>query len=216
MCRSRATGSYGACDDCLHRLDPRARTRIVGRVELLWLGRYEGALSGAVQAVKFSGHRALAAELGSRIGRSVRAAGWPVARVVPVPLHRLRRWSRGYDQAAVLAHAAASALGVPAWSGVRRVRRTARQARRSGPMQRSRNVAGAFVAARVPPLPLLLVDDVWTTGATATACRAALLEAGAREVRIAVVARAGSELSAYPLSSAAVIPPSSPPTRTWG
>ncbi|MDR9391159.1 MAG: hypothetical protein RI554_03935, partial [Trueperaceae bacterium] len=104
-------------------------------------------------------------------------------------LHPRRRRARGYDQADRLASAVATALARPRWRGLRRIRATERQARTRG-AARDANVAGAFAAARLPPLPLLLIDDVWTTGATARAARDALLAAGAREVRVAVVARA--------------------------
>jgi ComF family protein len=189
LCERRAAGSAGACPACLAalRLEP-GRASDMG-VEVAWLGPYDGALLRAVRALKFAGRRSLGGTLGRRLGAEIAALGWPVGRVAAVPLHRRRRARRGYDQARVLAGAVARRLDAPEWR-LRRLRPTARQARRAG-RRRAENVDGAFASRAIAPVPVLLVDDVWTTGATARACRRALLEAGAREVRVAVLARAG-------------------------
>jgi predicted amidophosphoribosyltransferase len=215
LCEARPAGRSGACPSCLDALPSDAARDRPGEVPLLWLGGYDGALRRAVRAVKYGGRRRLGATLGRRLAASVAAAGWPVGRVAAVPLHPARRRRRGYDQARVLARAVAAGLGVPPAAGVRRLRATRRQARLHGP-RREANVAGAFAADRLAPVPVLLVDDVWTTGATARACRAALLDAGAREVRVAVVARADAPGAAHQRSSATVSPPTRAPTSTWG
>ena len=215
LCGRTASGRQGACPSCLAKLAaPPGRARLDG-VDLLWLGPYEGPWLRAVRAVKFGGRRSLARVLGRRLGAHARRAGWRVGRVAAVPLHRARRIRRGYDQAWLLAAAAATELDAPAWAGLRRIRPTARQARGDATARRA-NVAGAFACRRLPPVPVLLVDDVWTTGATARACRDALLRAGARDVRVAVVARAGRDAVGQPLSTTAVSAPSKPPMRTWG
>jgi ComF family protein len=213
LCDARPGGRTGACQNCLDRLASRPSRERVGEVDLLWLGDYDGDLRRAVQAVKYGGRRRLGATLGARLGDAVLAAAWPVGRVAAVPLHPARRRRRGYDQARAVARAAAARIGAPQVRGLRRVRATRRQARLHG-RQRDANVEGAFAAARLAPVPVLLVDDVWTTGATARACRAALLVAGARAVRVAVVARAAAPGRAYQGNAATVRPPSSAPTRT--
>jgi len=107
--------------------------------------------------------------------------------LVPVPLHGRRLRERGFDQAGRLARAAARAAGLPvAWGLVRRVRATPVQSG-LGPAARRRNVRGAFALARAGPLPwrsVALVDDVLTTGATATELVRLLRRAGAREVAV--------------------------------
>ena len=131
-------------------------------------------------------------------------AGWMVrvggpliaeaALIVPVPLHRRRLWWRRYNQSMLLARSLAEATGKPVASDVlRRVRATAQQIGLS-PAEREANVRGAF---QVPPARkaavarrrVMLVDDVYTTGATAKAATRALLRAGAASVDVMVFAR---------------------------
>jgi ComF family protein len=113
--------------------------------------------------------------------------------VVPVPLHWRRRLARGYNQSEALARAVADRLGLPCRpSLLRRVRHTPQQTQQS-PAGRRDNVRGAF-AARLGRAfagkSILLVDDVMTTGSTASEAARALREDGAARVVVAVLARA--------------------------
>ena len=104
--------------------------------------------------------------------------------VAPVPLHRFRLFARRFNQSALLAQAIARESGVAvAVDLLARMRNTPSQAKLS-PVQRSRNVRGAFNVRpkwqdRVPGLNILLVDDVMTTGATVDECSKILLAEGA-------------------------------------
>ncbi len=97
--------------------------------------------------------------------------------VVPVPLHRMRRWRRGYNQAEVIAKAVAGELGVRVEASlIKRVRSTRTQTRLQR-SQRYANVKSAFTAdcsTLGKCRHLLLTDDVFTTGATLCACERAL------------------------------------------
>jgi len=111
--------------------------------------------------------------------------------VVPVPLHWRKRWSRGFNQAELLAREAARTRGTPVLRALRRKKPTATQAGLASAGRR-RNVAGAFVlrsAADVRGKRILLVDDVMTTGATANACANVLKRGGAKSVSLATLAR---------------------------
>lgn len=118
----------------------------------------------------------------------------PAALIVPCPLHPLRLLERRYNQAAMLAQGFARlAGGELAADALRRVKRTPPQKSLSAEARR-RNVAGAFAAregaaARIAGRPVILIDDVLTTGATLSACARALKKAGAARVDALVLAR---------------------------
>ncbi len=114
--------------------------------------------------------------------------------VVPVPLHWTRKWKRGYNQAEVIAGAVAEALGAPMRTDLlRRRKRTTTQTRMEVEDKR-KNVAEAFVstpsladiAAQDSIRHLLLIDDVFTTGATLHACFVALRTVLPASVRISI------------------------------
>ena len=114
--------------------------------------------------------------------------------LVPVPLHPFRLLSRRYNQAAELARPLASLRGkafLP--DALQRIRRTPRQAKSAA--ERRANLRNAFAVTasgrkRIDGRRVVLIDDVLTSGATASACAQVLLDAGALSVDIAVLARA--------------------------
>jgi ComF family protein len=162
--------------------------------------RFGGAIADALRRLKFSSRthvaRTIAPLVAPYLAAVCRLAEIDV--VVPVPLHWWRRTRRGFDQAALLAGAAARVD-----PGIARIRHPLRRARRTAPQTglaaaaRAANVAGAFT---VPPRARRLVagrrvvvfDDVVTTGATMAAAARALRAAGAAEVLGFAIARAES------------------------
>jgi competence protein ComFC len=107
---------------------------------------------------------------------------------VPVPLHRARLRKRGFNQAALLARGLAGQINTPVSDTLKVVRSTRDQVELSA-AERRRNVAGAFSAEARVRGRLLLVGDVFTTGATTSDCAAALLDAGDAEVHAVTLCR---------------------------
>jgi ComF family protein len=179
---------------CTHCPDPMPRFD-----RLVRLGSYERPLADVIRRHKFrSAHGAtgyLAGLLAQRITAEpalVAAAG--VELIQPVPLHWRRQWRRGYNQSALVAAALAKKLGLPQGDELIRLRHTRPQAHLSR-QSRLENVRNAFaVPARrrrwIDGRHILLVDDVTTTGATASEAARALLAAGARRISLAVLAKA--------------------------
>jgi ComF family protein len=185
-------------------------------VKAVSFGAYQGHLRSLIHLLKYDGMQPLAHRLGGLLARSLNAFaddfGEPRRMlVVPVPMHRAKQRRRGFNHAALLAQAAISKLGRGhprsdlrsdllwdlrlAVDVLERVKPTESQAGLTAG-QRRRNLRGAFVArqpAQLAGSDVLLVDDVYTTGATARACSRVLIAAGAASVRVATVARAQRE-----------------------
>jgi competence protein ComFC len=101
--------------------------------------------------------------------------------VVPVPLHRSRLRKRGFNQAELLARGVAEKMKATVSDTLEVVRSTRDQVELSA-AQRRANVVGAYSATEPMRGKILLVDDVFTTGATMSGCAAQLVRAGAQEV----------------------------------
>ncbi len=112
--------------------------------------------------------------------------------VVPVPLHRRRLWTRGYNQALLIAAGLSRLSDVPVARHVLRRTRPTPPLKGMNGRKRAQAVRGAFVVAdpaRIAGHSVVLVDDVHTSGATVAACTKVLLAAGARRVTILCWAR---------------------------
>ena len=122
----------------------------------------------------------------------VRSLGWPIDMLIPVPLGNKRLKERGYNQVALVARPLAYQLGLRYEPGALVKARETRSQVGLSISQRSENVQDAYQADSqfVKGKSILIMDDVATTGSTISACTAALLSAGAREVYVLTIARA--------------------------
>lgn len=147
-----------------------------------------------VHRVKYNDRPDLALVMAAAMHRAGRALTAECALIVPVPLYRWRLWQRRFNQSALLAGQLSKLSGVAYDPFVlERVRPTRRQVGLSA-TQREENVRGAFrvpeaARGRIASQPVLLVDDVYTSGATAKAATRALLRGGAASVDVLTFAR---------------------------
>lgn len=144
--------------------------------------RYEGVGKEIVHALKYRGYTRVVDRLIAPLMLEVLEDTSRFDTVVPVPLHRSRLRRRGFNQAALMARAIAGELNTSVSDTLEVVRRTRDQVELSGAGRRT-NVAGAFRARERISGTILLIDDVFTTGATMSECAGVLMQAGAREVR---------------------------------
>jgi ComF family protein len=143
--------------------------------------------------LKYSGRPGLAGTLAHFMRRHL-DSGTDETLLVPVPLHRWRIWRRGYNQAALIASALARRSGLAAELDLLRRTRATPPLRGLGRRERALAVSGAFALApgakaRLSGRRIVLVDDVYTSGATASACAKVLKRAGAGPVEILCWAR---------------------------
>ena len=181
-CGAELESSRAACS-CKGRL--RALTRLRSAVA------YEGPVESAVHRFKYQGWRRLAAPLAYLLAERVVVEGLAATMVVPVPLHAARERQRGFNQSELLAVELKRALALRAPAGhLVRIRPTVPQVGNDR-LHRWQNVQGAFEwrGAPLKGRPIMVVDDVATTGATLEACASALRAAGSGAVFGVTVAR---------------------------
>jgi ComF family protein len=174
------------CAACLAAPPPFARARAAFR--------YEGAGRELVLGFKHADRLHLALALGAWAARAGAELLAEADLVAPVPLHWTRLARRRFNQAALVARAAARLAGRPCVPDLLVRRRRTPPQTALGRLARARNVRGAFSVrrrhrARVAGKRIVLVADVFTTGATAAACARALLGAGAAAVDVLTLAR---------------------------
>ena len=194
LCNRPATGDL--CASCLASL---RRCRLANPQQFwqtdlplfVW-GNYGGMLKRAIAALKYENQPQLAKVLGSELGKAWQdslLSRKQQLRVIPIPLHGTKLKQRGYNQAQLLAERFCEVTGMPLWaSGLKRVRQTDAQFGLSA-TERSVNLAGAFEVGKVKGSGgVLLLDDIYTTGATARSAAQVLQQRGISVVGILAIA----------------------------
>ena len=142
--------------------------------------KYDGVGKQVVHALKYRGYKRVVGRLAAPLMLQVVGEGHFDA-VVPVPLHSSRLRKRGFNQAELLARGVAEKMKATVSDTLEVVRGTRDQVELSA-AQRRANVAGAYTATKPLRGKILLIDDVFTTGATMSACAGTMVRAGAKEV----------------------------------
>lgn len=171
------------CGECLTQAKPfvKAQSPFI----------YEGGVADAIHRFKYGGKDILGKPLGRLLAAKITLVE-KIDLIIPVPLHKNRLRERGFNQALLLAREISKAFKAKVdYMNLKRVRETAQQINLKHE-ERKKNVAGAFELKDAPAVKgktALLVDDVYTTGATLIECSKVLKKAGAT-VYAATLARA--------------------------
>ena len=154
---------------------------------------FEGSIRSAIHGLKYEHKARLAEPLGGQLASTLALTGWQPSLCTAVPLHAERLAERGYNQSALLAENVARLGHIPLDVGaIQRVRATRPQVGLNY-VDRQSNMAEAFRASpSVRDQSIVIIDDVYTTGATLRACATALRTAGAAQVWALTVASAAS------------------------
>ena len=197
LCRKiLKSGEMDLCGDC--RADApeypgkKINIRFLDSFAAVWY--YEGNVRGSILRYKFYNARSYALSYGRILGMKLLREypeGFDVLTWVPVS--RLRKLRRGYDQVELLARAVGRELELSPIPTLQKIRNNRPQSRMKDPAARKANVLGAYRMlddVDVKGKRVLLLDDILTTGATAGECARVLLTAGASEVHCAALAAA--------------------------
>ena len=184
------------CHECRSKAPAFTRAKrnipFIAHWTALWY--YKDDVAKSIRRFKFSNRRSyadsyarlLTAKLPETYADNCDILTW-------VPVSFLRKLKRGYDQSELIAHSVGQELGLEPIRSLRKIRHTPPQSGLRSAAQRRANVLGAYKVlpgASVAGKRILLLDDVITTGATASECARTLLTAGAKEVYFAAVAAA--------------------------
>jgi len=175
------------CDGCFSRI------KFIDRIEgdVYFVGAYEGVLEKAIKLLKFRLKKKISRDLSFIMLNHNPFVDFDI--IVPVPLHKKRMAERGFNQSAEIAGDLSRETGKPVIEGVLVRSRDTRHQFELSPRERSLNIKGAFTIkdpVKVFNKRVLIIDDIYTTGATINECRRCLLSAGARSVDSLVLSRA--------------------------
>ncbi len=182
ICATPLASEYSTvCGECIKNEPPFAK--------VLNYGLYSGALAEAIHRMKFYGIRRLAIPLGKLLLNLEIPA---VDGIVPVPLSKKCLRQREFNQTLLLSKVISKKLKMPLYMDILLKKKDTPPQIGLSAKERTKNLKGAFeVRGNINNLRLLLLDDVMTTGATARECSKALIKAGAEEVIVVTLARAG-------------------------
>jgi ComF family protein len=184
-----------------HQLSKSDRLQLHQTQAVFAWGRYDGQLKRAIALMKYDRKPDIAEVLGTLLGQAwldklIRLS--PKVTVVPIPLHRKKQQERGFNQAEVMARSFCQITGYQLnTQALVRVKETEAMFNLDTLAARAKNLQGALqIGAKLPKYPVLLLDDIHTTGTTVKAAIKILQQKKIEVIGVAVAAKAGNRYSA--------------------
>ena len=202
LCRSLLTKEQtDLCPHCrTHAPEfPGAKMRLSFVAQWTGIWYYKDDVRASLLRYKFGGRRSYASAFGRMLAMKLHRMQWDDMDLITwVPISRRRKFCRGFDQSELIARVVAEELDIPLVAATKKIRHTKPQSTMGDAAHRRANILGAYRVTDPMILKgkrILLIDDIVTTGATASECSRVLLTAGAKEVKLATVAVAAHEKS---------------------
>ena len=202
LCKKLLTESEtDLCRNCRENAPEVGTQKIKLSFLAQWTGvwYYKENVRQSILRYKFYGRRSYAECYGRLLAMKLQREGWDDTDVLTwIPISGRRKRTRGYDQVQVLGNVVARELGIPLVPTLRKIRHTKPQSTMGSAAHRRANILGAYEVidpGLVRDQRILLLDDIITTGTTASESARMLLTAGAKEVKLATLAVASFENS---------------------
>lgn len=194
------------CEDCLRKLssvkDERLELefekkfyskKIISGFRTVYIFEKDTKIQSIIHSMKYENKFKIGLFLGNVLEKHIKSeiVSWQIDAVIPVPLHRLKRAERGYNQSFYIAEGLSKPTNIPLLKDVVKRKKFTESQTKLNLSEREKNVKDAFSVRKTDKIKnknVLLIDDVITTGATINECGSALLKGGAKSVYAASVA----------------------------
>ena len=187
------------CANCNRQLEEcrfwQGKFQGKGKIPVLAWGKYEGFLKRAIASLKYEQKPEIARPLGEKLGETwLQTATFPTSLnpvVIPIPLHPEKEQQRGYNQAQLIARSFCQVTKFPLHpQGLKRIKNTEALFGLT-PQQRQQQLDRAFTVGKKlnPKQPIILLDDIYTTGTTVQAAQMTLQQVGLKVLAVTAVAK---------------------------
>ncbi len=170
-----------------------ANDKLVGDFHSAFVFHEDSSIQKAIHELKYNNNFSIGSVLGFKTADLLenKLKEWKLDIVLPIPLHHLRKATRGYNQAELIAKAIGKRAKIKFYKGLLKRNRFTETQTKLDLVERKQNMSGAFSVRKTNLIKgknILLIDDVITTGATISECAKMLLESGANQIYAASVA----------------------------
>ena len=175
-----------------HRLSKSDRFYLWQNLSVFAWGKYDGQLKRAIALMKYDNHPEIGSVLGKLLAQAWLASDLPKLKkvtVVPIPMHRSKLKSRGFNQAEIIARSFCRLTGYHLNPQALIRTRQTKAMFALNPEERKKNLQGAFKLGKLPQHPVLLVDDIYTIGTTAKESIRVLRQHQIEVIGVATVAK---------------------------